>query len=44
MSKTRFKKRAKTCGICMCEVEFQGELDCCKHVFCLDCIKEWAKV
>ena len=44
MNITRFKKRAHTCGICMNEVEFQGKLDNCTHIFCFDCIKEWAKV
>ena len=44
MNITRFKKRAKMCGICMNEVEFQGEIDSCLHVFCFDCVKEWAQV
>jgi hypothetical protein len=44
MNITRFKKRAKNCGICMNEVEFQGKTDSCSHIFCMDCIKEWAKV
>lgn len=44
MNITRFKKRAKTCAICIHEVEFQGKINSCEHVFCFKCIKNWAKV
>ena len=44
MNITRFRKRAKTCAICFHEVEFQGKLNSCEHVFCFKCIKNWAKV
>ena len=44
MNITRFKTRAKICSICFNEVEFQGKLDSCSHIFCFQCIKEWAEV
>lgn len=44
MNTTRFKKRAKSCCICMNEVEFQGKLNSCAHVFCFHCIERWANV
>jgi hypothetical protein len=31
------------CGVCWQNVSEQGELDCCKHVFCLTCILRWAR-
>mmetsp|Transcript_14765 Transcript_14765/g.27340 ORF Transcript_14765/g.27340 Transcript_14765/m.27340 type:complete len:119 (+) Transcript_14765:84-440(+) len=40
---TRFQAKAQVCGICFEQVAFQGSLDSCKHVFCFDCISNWAK-
>ena len=42
--KTRFKKNADACGICLEEIEFQGIINCCQHLFCLKCIKKWSEV
>lgn len=41
---TRFIKTAAECGICFHPVHFKGELDCCIHSFCLDCIQRWSEV
>lgn len=41
---TRFLKRAEVCCICSAAISVQGQLDSCKHVFCLDCILKWADI
>mmetsp|Transcript_25710 Transcript_25710/g.45102 ORF Transcript_25710/g.45102 Transcript_25710/m.45102 type:complete len:123 (-) Transcript_25710:2977-3345(-) len=41
--KTRFMSAAQMCGVCWQNVAQQGELDCCKHVFCLECVLRWAR-
>ncbi|OMJ69995.1 hypothetical protein SteCoe_32124 [Stentor coeruleus] len=40
--KTRFKEKAETCGICFDEIEFQGKINSCSHLFCFKCIKKWS--
>ena len=42
--KTRFKEGAERCGICLEDIEFQGKINCCSHLFCLNCIKKWSDV
>jgi uncharacterized CHY-type Zn-finger protein len=42
--KTRFKEKADLCGICLEEIEFQGKIDCCLHLFCVNCINKWSDV
>lgn len=38
------RKRENTdCSICMGKVETKAKLSGCKHVFCKECILEWAK-
>ena len=34
------------CPICLMTLKGQklGKPNCCQHIFCLDCIQEWAKV
>lgn len=41
--RTRFMTAAQTCGICLQPIEQQGKLDCCKHIFCLECVLRWAR-
>ncbi len=41
---TRLKRSLKSCGICLENIEFLGQLNCCSHHFCFSCIKNWAKV
>jgi hypothetical protein len=41
--KTRSMTTAKLCGVCWQSVAQQGELDCCSHVFCLECVVKWAQ-
>ncbi len=41
---TRLKKSLETCGICIEKVLKRGKLDCCMHLFCLDCIQNWSEV
>lgn len=31
-------EESQPCGICLAEVDDQGRLDCCQHVYCFDCI------
>ncbi len=31
------------CGICLEPITLQGELDCCRHVFCFECIFRWSQ-
>jgi hypothetical protein len=31
------------CGICLENIDIQGELDNCKHYFCFSCIEKWSK-
>jgi hypothetical protein len=33
----------KTCNICYDSITYQGQLDCCTHTFCFECISKWAK-
>lgn len=33
----------RDCGICFEKIKTQGALDACKHSFCSDCIRKWAK-
>jgi hypothetical protein len=42
--KTRFMEKAETCSICYCQVEIQGKLDSCQHIFCFKCIHTWSEV
>lgn len=37
------KRKNTECTICMGEVETRAKLSGCKHVFCKECILEWAK-
>lgn len=32
------------CAICQEEVDMRGKLDSCAHLFCLPCVKKWAKI
>jgi len=41
---TRGKKTLKDCYICYNKIEIQGRINCCKHLFCLNCIKKWSEV
>lgn len=41
---TRFMNSAETCIICYEDIQLQGKLDCCKHIFCVKCIKKWSEV
>jgi len=39
------KHRSQDCSICLSEINsIVAKLDCCSHVFCFDCIKEWSNV
>lgn len=31
-------------AICLNPISVGGRIDCCEHIFCLDCIKRWSKV
>ena len=31
-------------AICLNPITIGGRIDCCKHTFCLDCIKQWSEV
>ncbi len=42
--KTRSKENAEKCGICLEDIQFQGKIDCCGHLFCVKCIKKWSCV
>ena len=35
---------ANVCGVCFDKVVTRGKLDRCEHMFCFECISEWAKV
>lgn len=37
------RKRENTCSICMAKAETPAKLSGCDHIFCKDCILEWAK-
>ena len=39
--KTSKQKLETTCAICLETIQVQGHLDCCKHVYCFKCIREW---
>lgn len=41
---TRLKKSLENCGICLGVITVRGKLNSCKHMFCLDCIKNWSEV
>lgn len=41
---TRFMKRAVECGVCRGPIAVRGQLNCCTHAFCLDCILKWAEI
>ena len=32
------------CGICFDEVSVRGVISSCNHIYCFDCIEQWAKV
>jgi hypothetical protein len=42
--KTRFRTSADDCSICLENIEIQGKINCCPHLFCLKCIKKWSEV
>ena len=42
--KTRFRNSAEQCGICLENIEIEGRLNSCSHLFCLKCIKKWSEV
>ena len=31
-------------AICLSTITQGGRIDCCKHTFCLECIKKWSEV
>jgi len=37
------QEAAEPCGVCLEAVQTRGVLDCCEHIFCLDCILGWAQ-
>ena len=39
------KQQQQTCSICIDEipVEYECELDCCEHKYCLPCITKWVQ-
>ena len=32
------------CAICQEDVALRGKIDSCAHLFCLPCVKRWAKI
>lgn len=39
------KPEQHSCAICLSEItDIIAKLDCCEHVFCFSCIKEWSNV
>lgn len=32
------------CVICMETIKKRGQIECCQHKFCFDCIVKWSKV
>ncbi|KAM3132997.1 hypothetical protein pb186bvf_014853 [Paramecium bursaria] len=50
---TRSQTKSESCGICFNPVElqvlnyvkiFKGQLDCCSHIYCHDCIEKWSQI
>jgi len=41
---TRGNTLLKDCFICYNKIEVQGRVNCCNHLFCLNCIQKWAEV
>eukprot|EP00826_Nyctotherus_ovalis_P018485 TRINITY_DN1553_c0_g2_i1.p1 TRINITY_DN1553_c0_g2~~TRINITY_DN1553_c0_g2_i1.p1 ORF type:complete len:137 (+),score=18.29 TRINITY_DN1553_c0_g2_i1:73-483(+) len=35
---------AANCAICYKEIEVQGAIESCKHMYCFSCISRWSKV
>ena len=42
--KTRFRALGEDCSICYDQIEIQGKINSCSHLFCLKCIKKWSEV
>ena len=42
--KTRFLHRTAECSICSAAISVQGQLNSCKHLFCLACILQWGEI
>lgn len=42
--KTRFMEKAELCAICYNQIELQGCVDSCGHLFCFSCIHKWSEV
>lgn len=38
------ESEAVNCAICYKEIEVQGAIESCKHVYCFSCISQWSKV
>lgn len=41
---TRLQKSLNSCGICYDKVITQGKIESCNHIFCFNCIHQWADV